>query len=71
MATSFHLYLKNRPKKNGEYPVYLRITNNRKHKYISTGVAVKKKHWNPTSEEVRRNHDNYKTLNTTLRNKVK
>ncbi|MEX2411797.1 MAG: site-specific integrase [Candidatus Paceibacterota bacterium] len=71
MATSFHLFLKNRQKQNGEYPIYLRITNNRKHKYVSTGISVKEKHWNPGSEEVRRNHDNYNTLNETLRDKVK
>lgn len=70
MATSFHLFLKNRKKQNGEYPIYLRITNNRKHKYVSTGVSVKKKQWNPESEEVRRNHDNYKTLNEALEIKV-
>lgn len=66
MATSFHLFLKNRQKQNGEYPIYLRITNNRKHKYLSTGLSVKKKHWNPESEEIRRSHDNYKTLNESL-----
>ncbi len=71
MATSFHLFLKNRKKQNGEYPIYLRITNNRKHKYVSTGLSVKEKYWNPESEEIRRNHDNYKTLNETLRGKIK
>lgn len=68
MATSFHLYLRTDfQKKNGEYPIYLRITNNRKHKYISTGVSVLEKHWNPEREKVRRSHDNYKTLNETLK----
>ncbi|MBO6794656.1 MAG: site-specific integrase [Balneolaceae bacterium] len=86
MATSFHLYLKGypktktnkdgekrvkSPKKNGEYPIYLRITNNRKHKYISTGLSVKKDDWHKDKEEVRRSHDNYKALNKTLRAKVK
>ena len=72
MATSFHLYLRTDfQKKNGEYPIYLRITNNRKHKYVSTGLSVKEKHWNPESERIRRNHDNYKTLNETLDLKVK
>lgn len=70
MATSFHFFLKNRKKQNGEYPIYLRITNNRKHKYVSTGLSVKKKQWNPESEQVRRNHDNYKTLNEALELKV-
>ena len=71
MATSFHLFLKSRKKKTGEYPIYLRITHNRRHKYISTGVSVLEKYWNPDKEEIRRNHDNYKTLNEALREKVK
>lgn len=71
MATSLHLYLKNRKKQNGEYPIYLRITNNRKHKYVSTGLSVKEKYWNPETEQIRRNHDNYKTLNETLELKIK
>lgn len=71
MATSFHLYLKNKVKKNSEYPIYLRITNNRKHKYLSTGVSVKETEWNSDKEEVRRNHDNYKALNRTLKAKIK
>jgi len=71
MAVSFHLYLKNRKKQNGEYPIYLRITHNRRHKYISTGIAVLEKFWNPAKEEIRRSHDNYKTLNLALREIVK
>ncbi len=71
MATSFHLYLKNRVKRNGEYPIYLRITNNRKHKYLSTGVSILPNDWNADKEEVRRSHDNYKALNQTLKAKIK
>lgn len=74
MATSINLFLRNRKKQNGELPIYLRITNNRKHKYLSTGITVNKKHWNPKAETgrwIRRTHDNYKTLNETLEHKVK
>jgi len=70
MATSFHLYLKDRQKINGEFPIYLRITNNRKHKYVSTGISIKKKYWNDAKEVIRKNHDNHKTLNESLQNKV-
>jgi len=72
MTTSFHLYLRRDfQKKNGEYPIYLRITHNRKHKYISTGVSVLEKNWNPEKEVIRKNHRNSKVLNETLRNKLK
>ena len=66
MTTSFHFYLKNRPKQNGSFPIYLRITKNRRHKYLSTGISVKEKEWNANEERVRRNNPNYKTLNETL-----
>ena len=71
MSVSFHLYLKNQKRKNGELPVYLRITKDRKHKYMSTGIAVLEKYWNPDKEEVRRNHPNHKTLNEILQAKVR
>lgn len=70
MATSIHLFLKDRPKKNGEKPIYLRITNNRKSKYISTGVSVLSKDWNPLKEEVRKSHRAADTLNKTLGQKL-
>tara|TARA_X000000950_G_C13834842_1_gene627725 strand:+ start:217 stop:1437 length:1221 start_codon:yes stop_codon:yes gene_type:complete len=66
MTTSFHFYLKNRPKQNGSFPIYHRITKNRRHKYLSTGISVKEKEWNANEERVRRNNPNYKTLNETL-----
>jgi len=72
MTTSFHLYLrKDYQKKNGEYPIYLRITYNRNHKYISTGVSVLEKNWNPNKEVIRKNHRNASALNQMLRNKIK
>jgi site-specific recombinase XerD len=70
MAT-FHLVLREKQNRKGENPVYLRITSNRKHKYVSTGISIKNKFWNPDNQEVRRSHDNYKTLNETLRHKLK
>ncbi|MEX1135386.1 MAG: site-specific integrase [Balneolales bacterium] len=71
MTTSFHFYLrKDFQKKNGEYPIYLRITHNRKHKYMSTGVSVLDKHWNPEKEIIRKNHRNASVLNETLSNKI-
>lgn len=71
MATTFHFYLrKDFQKKNGEYPIYLRITSNRKNKYISTGLSVSEKDWNFNDEKFRRSHRNYKSLNKTLKFKL-
>ncbi|MBP3193902.1 site-specific integrase [Natronogracilivirga saccharolytica] len=72
MATSIHLYLrKDAKKRNGECPIYLRITDNRKHRYISTGVSVQEKCWNQKREMVRRNHPNPDTLNEKLQQRIK
>lgn len=71
MPVSFHLYLKNQKRKNGEQPVYLRITKDRKHKYMSTGISLLENQWNPDKEEVRRNHPNHKTLNEILQLKIR
>lgn len=71
MATTFHLYLrKDKQKKNGEYPIYLRITSNRKHKYVSTGLSVQDKHWNDNKEIIRGSHHNHKALNKILKDKI-
>jgi site-specific recombinase XerD len=67
MATTYHFYLrKDKKRDNGECPIYLRITQNRKSRYLSTGVFIKPKFWNPNKEEVRKSHRNYKSLNSIL-----
>ncbi|GAA5522196.1 site-specific integrase [Aliifodinibius salicampi] len=67
MATTYHFYLrKDKKRDNGECPIYLRITQNRKSRYVSTGVYVKPRFWNPEKEEVRKSHRNSKSLNSIL-----
>lgn len=71
MIQTFHFYLrKDKIKKTGKCPIYLRITSNRKHKYLSTGLAVKQKYWNDQLERVRANHHNHIKLNKILRKKI-
>jgi integrase/recombinase XerD len=68
MAVSFKLYaLERKKKKNGEIPIYLRITKNQKYRYVSTGISLDLKDWNANTEEVRKSHRNYKSLNQKLR----
>lgn len=45
--TTFNLELQARPNINGLYPVYIRITRDKKKKRILTSVLVKKAYWNP------------------------
>jgi site-specific recombinase XerD len=58
--------LKRKQKANGETPVYLRLTKNRKYRMISTGIAVQEKHWNESSQQVRKNHPRNNVLNAQL-----
>jgi len=64
---TFTLYLlQRRKKKDGTTPIFLRITQNRKYKLLSTGISVDEKHWNPDKSEIRKNHPRHKALNTQL-----
>jgi hypothetical protein len=45
MSVSCRLSLFNRPLKNGEKTIFIRITLNRKAKYIGLGKSVKEEEW--------------------------
>ena len=67
MPATFHFYIReNRENKRGLCPIYLRITHNRKLKYVNTGIQIPVNDWNPEREIVRRSHKNYKKLNQDL-----
>ena len=64
---TFKLFIfKRKVKADGTIPVYLRITQNRKYRVITTGISVDEKHWNPDKGEIRKNHPRYKALNSQL-----
>ena len=64
MATTINFELRlNKINARDEAPIYLRITHNRKNRWMSTGLRIKEKHWNEEKQRVRRNHDRYKVLN--------
>lgn len=48
------------------HPIYLRITIDRKQRYISTNFHIDKKHWHPATQSVTKGQDNYKTINTAI-----
>ncbi len=55
MPATFKFYIRdNRKDDRGTCPIYLRITHNRKRKYINTGIRLKPDHWHPGNEQVRR-----------------
>lgn len=47
----------------GQYPIYIRITINRKQSYLSTGHYIDKKYWNEKSEQVKPEHLQAGTIN--------
>ena len=69
MATFKLLLHSANKRKDGSYPVSLRITKNMKHKYVSLGLYGKKEEWDEKSERFRcdkRVCPNYKEYNARL-----
>lgn len=65
MTLSFYIR-KDQPKANGEHLIYLRLTQNRKTKWLSTGISVKRSEWNNKGEQIRKSHRSHKSLNSRL-----
>ena len=74
MAKTFNLELQTRPTKQGYYPVWVRITENRKHRRIKTSVVLSHlTDWNPKAKDdrkVRQSEPNFKQLNETLKKEL-
>ena len=67
MATSLKLVQRTQKQnKLGEAPIYLRITENRKTTFLSTGVSVFPKLWNAEKQQVRTSHQIADALNQRL-----
>lgn len=47
----------------GQFPIYIRITINRKQSYLSTGHFIEKKFWDDKAEQVRAGHLQASTIN--------
>ncbi len=60
-------------KKNalGKYPIYLRVTANRKTSFISTGYFVSKSQWDEKNELVKSSNVLYEQINTDILNRKK
>jgi len=67
MGTTYHFYLrKDKERANRECPIYLRITQSRKSRYVSSGIYILPKHWNEEKEVIRKTHKNSDSLNNIL-----
>ncbi len=52
---------------DGRAPIWIRITANRKSRYISTSIYIKPKHWNDRKQEVRKSHELASAYNDKIR----
>ena len=71
MKATFHLEIQKKPLESGIYPVYIRITQNRKLRRIKTSIALRHfKDWNPKGEKnlnwVRTSEPHHKAWNEQL-----
>ncbi|SHE58590.1 Site-specific recombinase XerD [Fodinibius roseus] len=68
MGLTINLTQWKRKKRNdGTIPIYIRLTENRKSRYLSTGVSILPKYWNSTKQKVRGTHPRSNVLNYRLR----
>jgi len=52
---------------DGRAPIWIRITANRKSRYISTGIYINPDHWNDRKREVRKSHELASAYNDKIR----
>lgn len=70
MATVKIVLRKNYQKKNGTFPIALRLTKNRRSKFLFTREYILEKDWDETKGLVKKSHPNSSRLNNMLLKKV-
>lgn len=70
MASIKILLWKHDKKKDGTFPLALRITQNRKTRYIFTGKYVFEKDWDSSASKIKKSHPNSTRLNNFLLTKL-
>ena len=70
MATVKILLRKNYQKKDGTFPIALRLTKDRKSKFLFTGEYILEKDWDEIKGLAKKSHPNSSRLNNMLLKKV-
>ncbi|MFY0602955.1 MAG: site-specific integrase [Flavobacteriaceae bacterium] len=70
MATAKIILRKEYQKKDGTYPLVIRIIKNRKSKYIFTGKYIFEKDWDASNSKVKKSHPSSTRLNSLLLKKL-
>jgi hypothetical protein len=52
-------------------PIFIRCTQDRKHKRIHTGISVTSVHWNKQKQQVRKSHPQYQVYNQLIQTQFK
>ncbi|WP_417799200.1 tyrosine-type recombinase/integrase [Tenacibaculum sp.] len=71
MASIKIILWKHDKKKDGTFPIALRLTQNRKTRYIFTGKYLFEKDWDASASKVKKSHPNSTRLNNFLLTKLK
>ncbi len=64
------IVLRKKKKKDGTYPLALRITKNRKSSFIHLDYSIEEKYWDDENNQVRKSHPNATRLNNYLIKKL-
>lgn len=70
MASLKVLLRKNKKRNDQKSPLALRITHNRKSRFIFLGQYLEEKHWDETTQRVKKSHPNSKRLNNLILKKL-
>ncbi len=73
MAITYNLILNNKAKEDGTHTILLRVTENRKHQAISTGISVPFKDFNKKADSgkwIRKSNSRFNQLNSELDSKI-
>ncbi|GAB3318336.1 hypothetical protein GCM10027299_09720 [Larkinella ripae] len=65
-SISFTVEINNKPKKGDLYPLFMRITENRKHRRVYLEFDIPLKDWNPNKKEVRKTYRLHAALNAKI-----
>ena len=68
--SSVNAILRKKKNKQGQYPIAIRITKNRKSSYLYTGHYIELNQWDDAQKRVRRNHPNSTRLNNLILKKL-
>ena len=66
MATVTPILRAPKARPDGHAPIWLRFTNAHRSTYLSLGVYVHPRHWNPRKHEVRKGHPNSERINALI-----